>query len=179
MFFNVSWPRFIATSRWKGIKKSVATFFRRFPEKDNNKKKVSNRSRNTCSYDYKSRGNRTKKKSFKQNQGVVGRRLAGTSMAFRLHQVRLLACRVPCWNTVIPVNKYIRIFGISDGAGTYFGAVLTFGGMIWRSEKLKLCVSLLTKNTNLQKCLLFLSSTIPTYSTEHNRRAQSPCSFLS
>ena len=36
------------------------------------------------------------------------------------------------WHTVKPVNKYVRNFGISNGAGTYFrgggGGILTFGG---------------------------------------------------
>ena len=32
------WLRFIATDRRKGIKKSVATFFRQFPEEENEKK---------------------------------------------------------------------------------------------------------------------------------------------
>ena len=35
-----------------------------------------------------------------------------------------------------PVNKYVRIFGISHGAGTYFrGPYLLSGGMIRRGEK--------------------------------------------
>ena len=38
MFYNVSRLCFIATIRWKGIKKSVATFFRQFPDEENKKK---------------------------------------------------------------------------------------------------------------------------------------------
>ena len=38
MFYNVSWLCFTATIHWRGIKKSVAIFFRRFSDEENKKK---------------------------------------------------------------------------------------------------------------------------------------------
>ena len=53
-----------------------------------------------------------------------------------------------------PVNKYVRNFGISDGAGTYFRAVLTFGGYDKAEAKILQGRSLFNLVCSRRQCLL-------------------------